>query len=56
MLNNTVRKYPRTLQEAFPQDNGEWFEHYKPEPKWYQVWIAIAVIAVALYWVGREFF
>jgi hypothetical protein len=35
MLNNTVRKYPRTLQEAFPQDYSEWIEkHKKPISVW----------------------
>jgi hypothetical protein len=35
MLNNTVRKYPRTLQEAFPQDYAAWYEkHKKPISVW----------------------
>lgn len=25
-MNNTTRRYPRTMQEAFPQDYCQWFE------------------------------
>jgi hypothetical protein len=48
--------YPRTLQEAFPNDYGPWLEHYKPEPRWYTVWFAIACIGFMLYWVTCEYF
>lgn len=55
-MNNTTRMYPRTLQEAFPNDYGPWLEHYKPEPRWYTVWFAIACIGLMLYWVTCEYF
>lgn len=25
-MNDTVRRYPRTMQEAFPQDHYQWME------------------------------
>jgi hypothetical protein len=34
-LNPTVRRYPNTLQDAFPQHYPEWFEkHKKPMSAW----------------------
>lgn len=42
----TTRKYPRTLQEAFPQDYYDWLE--RPEPD-YTTRIA-AVLIVLLVW------
>lgn len=26
----TTRKYPRTLQEAFPKSYPQWYSHFKP--------------------------
>lgn len=49
----TTRRYPRTLQEAFPQDYPEWFEGHKPEPRWYSVGLALAVVAGMMYWAFK---
>jgi len=54
--NPTVRRYPRTMQEAFPQDYSEWFEVHKPEPRWYSVLSALLAVAFLLFWVGNEYF
>jgi hypothetical protein len=43
-LNPTVRKYPRTLNEAFPEDAASWFE----EPKQRIGWWDIGVVGLAL--------
>jgi hypothetical protein len=43
----TTRRYPRTTQEAFPQDNTQWW--YPPEQRLRDkvfFWIGIAI------WVG----
>ena len=55
-MNNTTRKYPRTMQEAFPHDYTPWFEHHKPEPRWYSVWLSLLSIGFFLYWVACEYF
>jgi hypothetical protein len=40
----TTRTYPRTLAEAFPQDNNEWF--FPPEQRTRdKVFFAIGVLA-----------
>jgi hypothetical protein len=56
MNNPTVRKYPRTLEEAFPNgpENSEWF--FPPEEKAMTIWSVIfytiaAFAMVALYFV-----
>ena len=40
-LNNTTRKYPRTLEEAFPKDHNNAYTiiRYKPEYGDWAVWI-----------------
>lgn len=42
MDNDTTRRYPRTLEEAFPQDRAQWF--YPPVRK--HVWMDYVVRAV----------
>lgn len=41
----TTRKYPRTLQEAFPQDYYDWFE--RPEPD-YTGRVALALVVATI--------
>lgn len=41
----TTRKYPRTLQEAFPQDYYDWLE--RPEPD-YTGRIAIVLVVATI--------
>jgi hypothetical protein len=49
-MNNTTRRYPRTLNEAFGPhvDNTIW-EHYEPVPSGYGKlwWTCIALISIA---------
>lgn len=42
----TTRRYPRTLQEAFPQDYYDWLE--RPEPNYTRVSIGVAVLTVCI--------
>jgi hypothetical protein len=49
----TTRKYPRTLQEAFPKEYLGWFERHKPEPSWSSVRLALVIIFGMIYWAFR---
>lgn len=41
-INNTVRRYPRTLQEAFPSHEPYAIEHYKRKmSRWPWVFVAV---------------
>jgi hypothetical protein len=47
----TTRCYPRTLEEAFPQDRlGEWWiAHKRPAPTWNDIVLyALTVVALVL--------
>lgn len=51
-MNNTTRKYPRTLQQAFPQDrkHAEWLTRY-PRTDWGErvlAWFLCLVLGVGL--------
>ena len=51
-LNDTIKKFPRTLGEAFPNDpsNAQWLHAEKPEHStWSTVLVVIGVIAWALF-------
>lgn len=46
----TVRKFPRTLHEAFPghNDYSNWFEPHKGIKTWVQIVAVALVVAIAL--------
>lgn len=45
----TSRKYPRTLKEAFPQDDIEWFEPHQKKPCYWCIPAWLLAISVASY-------
>jgi hypothetical protein len=46
-VNDTTRRHPRTLHEAFPQDHSDWISHHKrPIGERITDWI-LAVMLVA---------
>ena len=48
-MNDTTRRHPRTLQEAFPRDYAEAIHHDQPSPlSWLIVDVFVALILVAV--------
>ena len=48
-VSDTTRRYPRSLQEAFPMDYAEAIHHHQPSPlSWLLADIAVAVIMVGV--------
>lgn len=47
----TSRKYPRTLKEAFPQDDIEWFEPHEKRNPWWAVgaWLFVLFVVFVLF-------
>ena len=54
-LNPTTRRFPRTLEEAFPSslERTEWF--YPPERKW-NIWDVIVGGAGIVLWVNLAYY
>ena len=54
-LNPTTRRYPRTLEEAFPDsvERTEWF--YPPERRW-NVWDAVIGGAGVFLWIQLAYY
>ena len=44
----TTRKYPRTLQEAFPQDCSDWLDRPEPDHSGRIAVTLVVVLTVAL--------
>lgn len=53
--NPTTRMYPRTMDEAFPNDvdRAQWL--YPPEKHWTIAEILLAIVGVAL-WIGLAYY
>ena len=46
-MNNTTRRYPRSLQAAFPQDHAEAIEHYAnrgASALRFLIWLAACIV------------
>ncbi|MEY4636533.1 MAG: hypothetical protein RJA55_2331 [Acidobacteriota bacterium] len=50
----TVRRFPRSLREAFPRDHAGWLEHHRDRHYWPSrimlVGLVIALIVIVATW------
>ena len=57
-MNDTSRRHPRTLDEAYPfgAEYGCSVEHYRPVNRWYDYMLAIAIglvlAALLFFWLS----